>query len=246
MPKSVLVQKIVATNPCYTEMFEDRGKIYTFLNPVSYLDALKNRDLFSKFDGIFVDGKFLAIAIKWLYRKHVKRRSFDMTSLAPELFRYSEVHGKSIYIVAGKQDEVERAVSIFSEHYPKLNFVGFRNGYFADEHEIDAEIEKIMHVNPDFVICGMGIVRQEKFLERLKDAGYGGIAFTCGGFVSQTAMNKITYYPKFFDLLNLRFLYRMIKEKHTRKRYLLATFCFPVKFLIVRIKNRGVSKNAND
>lgn len=231
MPTSVLVQKIVETNPCYTEMFEDRGKIYTFLNPVSYLDALKNRDLFSKFDGIFVDGKFLAIAIKWLYRKHVKRRSFDMTSLAPELFRYSEVHGKSIYIVAGKQDEVERSVAIFGEHYPKLNFVGFRNGYFADEREIDAEIEKIMRVNPDFVICGMGIVRQERFLERLKNAGYGGIAFTCGGFISQTARNQITYYPRFFDALNLRFVYRMIKEKHTRKRYLLATFCFPVKFL---------------
>lgn len=243
MPKSALVQKIVATNPCYTEMFEDRGKIYTFLNPVSYLDALKNRDLFAKFDGIFVDGKFLAIAIKWLYRKHVKRRSFDMTSLAPELFRYSEVHGKSIYIVAGKQDEVERSVSIFGEHYPELNFVGFRNGYFADEHEIDAEIEKIMRVNPDFVICGMGIVRQERFLERLKDAGYSGIAFTCGGFISQTARKKITYYPKFFDALNLRFVYRMIKEKHTRKRYLLATFCFPVKFVGERLKRNMAKAN---
>lgn len=242
MQISSLVQKIIATNPCYTEMFEDKGKIYTFLNPVSYLDALKHKDLFSKFDGIFVDGKFLALAVKLLYRKHVKRRSFDMTSLAPELFRYSEVHGKSIYVVAGKQDEVERSVSIFGEHYPKLAFVGSRNGYFAGEHELDAEIKKIMRVNPDFVICGMGIVRQEKFLERLKETGFGGIAFTCGGFISQTARNKITYYPKFFDLLNLRFVYRMIMEKHTRKRYLLATFCFPVKFLIERIKNRGVSK----
>lgn len=88
-----------------------------------------------------------------------------------------------------------------------------------------------MCVNPDFVICGMGIVRQEKFLERLKSAGYGGIAFTCGGFISQTAKNKITYYPKIFDALNLRFVYRMVMEKHTRKRYLLATFCFPVKFV---------------
>lgn len=235
MPISSLIQKIIATNPCYTEMFEDRGKIYTFLNPVSYLDALKYKTLFSKFDGIFVDGKFLALAVKLLYRKHVKRRSFDMTSLAPELFRYSEVHGKSIYIVAGKQGEVERSVSIFSEHYPKLNFVGSRNGYFADVHEIDVEIKKIMSVNPDFVICGMGIVRQERFLNRLKNAGYGGIAFTCGGFISQTARKKITYYPRFFDALNLRFVYRMIKEKHTRKRYLLATFCFPVKFVGERV-----------
>ncbi|MBR2089529.1 MAG: WecB/TagA/CpsF family glycosyltransferase [Fibrobacter sp.] len=229
--KSVLIQKIVATNPYYAEMFEGKGKIYTFLNPVSYLDALKNQMLFSRFDGIFVDGKFLALAIRFLYRKKVKRCSFDMTSIAPELFRYSEIHGKSIYIVASRPEEVERSVGIFCQHYPQLNVAGFRSGFFADDAEMDAEIEKIVALSPDFVICGMGIVRQEIFLDKLKTAGYKGIAFTCGGFISQTAKAQITYYPKFFDLLNLRFVYRMFKEKHTRKRYMRATFCFPFRFI---------------
>lgn len=231
MPVSALIRKIMSTTPCYMEMFEDKGKIYTFLNPVSYLDALKNRSLFDKFDGIFVDGKFLALAIKLFYWRTVERRSFDMTSIAPELFRYSEVHGKSIYIVAGKQCEVERAVAIFGKHYPKLNFAGYRNGYFNGEQEIDAEIQKIVALNPDYVVCGMGIIRQENFLSRLKSAGFKGVAFTCGGFISQTSMAEITYYPKIFDLLNLRFVYRMFKEKHTRKRYLRACFYFPVKFV---------------
>lgn len=228
---SSLIQKIVATNPIYAEMFEGKGKIYTFLNPVSYLDALKNKELFSRFDGIFVDGKFLALAIKFLYWKRVRRRSFDMTSIAPELFRYSELHGKSIYIVASRQDEVERTVGIFRLHYPQLHVVGFRNGFFANEEEISCEIKKIITMAPDFVVCGMGIVRQEAFLDNLKQSGFGGIAFTCGGFISQTSKAKITYYPKFFDVLNLRFLYRMIKEKHTRKRYLHAVFCFPMEFI---------------
>lgn len=235
MPKSVLVRKVVATNPCYAEMFEGEGKIYTFLNPVSYLDALKNKELFSRFDGIFVDGKFLALAIKFLYWKKVRRRSFDMTSIAPELFRYSEIHGKTIYIVASSQDEVVRAVGIFRQHYPQLNFAGFRNGFFSNTEEMDHEIAEIVALSPDFVICGMGIVRQETFLDRLKSAGYKGVAFTCGGFVSQTARNKITYYPKIIDWLNLRFVYRIFKEKHTRKRYLRAFFCFPVQFLRDRI-----------
>lgn len=235
MPASALIQKIIATNPCITEMFEDKGKIYTFLNPVSYLDALDNRALFSNFDGIFVDGKFLVLAIKLFYWRTIKRRSFDMTSIAPELFRYSEVHGKSIYIVAGKQYEVERAVAIFGKHYPKLNFAGYRNGYFNGEQEIDAEIQKIVALNPDYVVCGMGIIRQENFLSRLKSAGFKGVAFTCGGFISQTSMAEITYYPRFFDLFNLRFLYRMFKEKHTRKRYFLAFFGFPFQFIKEKI-----------
>ncbi len=214
------------------EMFENKGNIYTFLNPVSYLEALKNKDLYTGFDGILVDGKFLAVAIRLLYRQRVKRLSFDMTSLAPELFAYSEIHNKTIYIVAGKQNEVDSTIATFAEHYPKLNFVGARNGYFDDDQEIECEIQKIVSVNPDFVVCGMGALKQEQFLMRLKKAGYKGVGFTCGGFISQTSKrNDIVYYPKFFDILDLRFVYRMIKEKHTRKRYLQAFVFFPICFL---------------
>ena len=36
-------------------------------------------------------------AIKLVYGKQVTRRSFDMTSMAPELFSYAEEHGKDVY-----------------------------------------------------------------------------------------------------------------------------------------------------
>lgn len=212
------------------ELFENKGKIYTFLNPVSYLEALKNKDLYTGFDGILVDGKFLAVAIRLFYCQRVKRLSFDMTSLAPELFAYSESQGKSIYIVAGQQEEIDSTVATFKDHYPKLNIVGTRNGYFDDDQAIDSEIKKILDVKPDFVICGMGAVKQENFLLRLKLAGYKGIAFTCGGFISQTSKSSFVYYPRIFDILDLRFVYRIIKERHTRKRYLQAFFWFPVLF----------------
>ncbi len=245
MPISALVKKIIETNPCFMEMFENKGKIYTFLNPVSYLEALKHKDLYSGFDGILVDGKFLAVAIRLFYRQRVKRLSFDMTSLAPELFAYSEIHNKTIYIVAGKQEELENTVATFAEYYPKLNFIGVRNGYFDDGRAIESEIQRIVSVNPDFVICGMGVLKQEQFLMRLKRAGYRGVAFTCGGFISQTSKrNNLVYYPKFFDILDIRFIYRMIKEKHTRKRYLQAFFCFPMRFVWERIKCINASGNS--
>ena len=198
---------------------------------MSYLDALKNKDLYTNFDGIFVDGKFLAIAIKYLYQKKITRCSFDTTSLAPELFTYASSNNKTLYIVAGKQEEIDKTVAIFRKHFPKLNITGTRNGYFNNEQEIDSEIKTIISQNPDFMICGMGAVKQEQFLMRLKATGYKGIAFTCGGFISQTSKCNFRYYPHLFDILDLRFVYRMLKEKHTRKRYLQAFFCFPVKFV---------------
>ena len=76
---------------------------------------------------------------------------------------------------------------------------------------------------------------QEKFLLKVKKMGYQGIGFTCGGFVHQTAMNRMHYYPDWVDKMNLRFVYRMYKEKHTRTRYLQAAFLFPVRFIGERI-----------
>ena len=233
---SILIKKIVATDQ-YTlnEIAEKKGRIYTFLNPVTYLTALDNKELFGKFDGIFADGSLLVAAIKMFYGKGVTRRSFDMTSLAPELLEYAVRHGKTVYIVASKQEQVERAVEIFKERYPDLNFAGYRNGYFSSEEEQQTEAEHIASLNPDFLIVGMGALMQERFLLRVKDTGYQGIGFTCGGFIHQTAKNEIDYYPAWVDRMNLRFVYRMYKEKHTRKRYLQAAFLFPARFIYERL-----------
>lgn len=233
---SVLVSKIISTESfSVNQIFENKGKAYTYLNPVSYLTALDNKGLFSQLDGIFVDGGLLVKAIKLVYGKLVTRRSFDMTSMAPELFSYAEENGKTIYIVASKQEQVEKAVEIFHERYPKVKFAGYRNGYFANEDEMEQEAKQITELNPDFLIVGMGALMQEKFLLKAKNAGYQGIGFTCGGFIHQTSKNEIDYYPAWVDKTNLRFIYRMWKEPHTRKRYVMAGLLFPARFIAEKI-----------
>lgn len=234
--KSLLVNKILSTEKySVNQIFELKGKVYTFLNPVSYLTALDNKELFGQMDGIFADGGLLVKAIKMLYAKVVTRRSFDMTSMAPELFAYVAKHGKAIYIVASKREQVEKAVEIFHERYPKVKFAGYRNGYFANEDEMEQEAKHITELNPDFLIVGMGALMQEKFLLKVKNAGYLGIGFTCGGFIHQTSKNEIDYYPAWVDKTNLRFVYRMWKEPHTRKRYVMAGLLFPARFIAEKI-----------
>ena len=161
-----------------------------------------------------------------------------MTSLAPQLFQYAEENKKTIYIVASKQEETEKAVGIFKARYPDLKFAGYRNGYFSNEEEQEKEAAYITQLNPDYLIVGMGALMQEKFLLKVKQAGFNGIGFTCGGFIHQTAKNEIDYYPAWVDRMNLRFIYRMYKEKHTRKRYMIAAFVFPIRFIIERFYHR--------
>ena len=227
-----LVKKILLTGNLDVNSIQTKqGMVYTFLNPVSYLDAINYKKLFDQFDGIFADGSILVGAILSLYGKKVKRYSFDMTSVAPILFKYAVNNRKTVYIVASRQEQVEKAAEILKQRYPALCFVGLRNGYFENEQDVEDEVKKIVSVNPDFLIVGMGIIKQERFLLRVKEAGFQGIGFTCGGFIHQTAQDQIDYYPVWIDWMNLRFLYRMYKEPHTRKRYIKAGFLFPWKFV---------------
>lgn len=233
---SVLVDKIKETDTLeLQEVLSVPKRIYTFLNPVSYLTALDHRNVFSRFDGIFANGSILVSAVRMCYGKQVTRRSFDMTSLAPELFSFAEKHKKTIYIVASQQEQVEQAIRIFRQKWPELHFAGYRNGYFNSEKEMEEEAQKIVRLQPDFLIAGMGILTQETFLLKVREAGFQGIGFTCGGFIHQTAKNEIDYYPDWADRMNLRFLYRMYKEKHTRKRYLQAALLFPSRFIYERL-----------
>ena len=154
-----------------------------------------------------------------------------MTSLAPMLLKDAADNKKTVYMIGAKQNEVAKAVTTLCEHYKGVNIIGYRNGYFASEHERDDEIRHIVTLNPDLLIVGMGAVRQEQFLLKVKEAGFQGDGFTCGGFIHQTANDSINYYPTWMNKMNLRFVYRMWKEPHTRKQYLRAAFIFPVKFV---------------
>lgn len=46
--------------------------------------------------------------------------------------------------MASKQEQVEKAVEIFRERYPKVKFAGYRNGYFASENDMDVEAKHIV------------------------------------------------------------------------------------------------------
>lgn len=243
MIKSTLVNKIVETESVHDYLTE-KGMMYTYLNPVSYLTALKEKALFGMMDGIFADGSLLVQAIRLVYGVRVTRRSFDMTSMAPEVLAYANEKGLSVCVIATRQEMLERTLRIFAAQYPKIEWRGCRNGYFATRTEMEEEARKIAEADADYLIVGMGIKMQERFLLMCKKAGYKGIGFTCGGFIHQTAEQapstgsgtSVDYYPAWVDRFNLRFFYRMYKEPHTRKRYAIATFAFPYQFLKERIR----------
>jgi len=218
----------------------EEGKLYSFINPYSYL-LLRHSKLLDDINAVFIDGGFLALIMSLVFRQRIQRISFDMTSLAPQVFKNAEMTGDSIYFVGSKDEEIVNFISRIKEAYPKLIIAGYRNGYFeADEYE--KELESICLAEPKIIVVGMGTPIQEKFLIDCRNKGWLGTGFTCGGFFHQTA-KSILYYPLWIDKYNLRWMYRIYDEPKLLRRYMIDytwfLFVFAYDVVKYRISNKG-------
>ena len=189
--------------------------ITTFLNPFSYLLARSNKDQLSHFN-INIDGGLLVILLN-LFGFKYKRKSFDMTSLAPVVFNDAIKNNKSLYFIGSKPKVIDLAIKNIKDRFPKLNICGYRDGYIND-NEIVVVLDIINSLKADYVICGMGTPLQEQFLIDLKNSGWTGKGYTCGGFLHQTAAG-IRYYPNWVNTLGLRAFFRMYDEPKLIRRY---------------------------
>lgn len=230
MHARTFIDKITATANDYPETtFSRKGSVYTCVNPYSYHIVRKNWEIYNKMDGLYVDGIFMCRLIQLLWGRRIPRLSFDMSGMAPDLFARLNGNDESIYFVGAREEMIRSSIKNIQEAYPGMTIAGFRNGYFSSDDEKMQTIQDILDLNPDFVVVGMGSPLQEKFSLLLKEKGYKGIVFTCGGFLHQSAKN-IIYYPEWIDKHNLRAIYRLFKERGLFKRLYNVLLEFPVLF----------------
>ena len=198
----------------------NRLRMVTFVNPGAwalarrspeYLDALHRMNL------TLADGEGVAWACRKMTHAPCARISFDMTSLADPFFR-TAVEEKTSLMLIGSKPGIDEAMSAkLQTDYPGLNIIGTQHGY----GDFASKVEDVMAKAPGTVIVAMGTPRQELFLLALRDAGYSGLAITCGGFFDQH-LESDPYYPDWIDRLNLRFAYRLYKEPgRLWRRYLI-------------------------
>jgi exopolysaccharide biosynthesis WecB/TagA/CpsF family protein len=209
-----------------TDNFKMRKGISSFVNPYSML-VLEDKQLVAEaVDYWYVDGISLVKCFVKHEGKDISRFSFDDTSLAPVIFAFAKSNNKSIAVIGTKEIIIQKAVRVIENKF-KINISYYRNGYFKNEIELQECFDTIFNKNIEIVICGMGTPYQEDFLIQLKKTGWDGYGFTCGGYLHQSAI-KESYYPVFFDKLNIRWIYRIIDEPKLIKRYF---YLYPVFFI---------------
>lgn len=175
----------------------------------------------------FCDGMLMSTFMSRITGRPIGRVSFDFTSIADVVLRSAEQQGKRVYFVGARQAELDLFISKIKSLYPQLSIAGYHNGYF-DAAQAEGIRNDICRSAADILIVGLGAGRQEQFEQDALRAGFRGVAFSCGGFIRQEALATRQYYPALINRLHLRAFYRMYREPHTIKRYLID---YPSNFL---------------
>lgn len=216
-----------------------------YINPYNYLFLRKNGDIIANSVGVRFDGVFM----RWFMNRFVlksrsaERQSFDMTSLAPAILNYCSDNNKRVFFAGGEQEDIVKFIDTVEKMFPGLNIVGSCSGYLKEDEIIDFIDES----NPEVIVLGLGNIKQESVAYRLYKNNKEKLIFTCGAFITQTA-NTIDgkYYPKWIDKLNLRWAYRILKEKDIFLRVIKYYPIFIILFFKDLISHSALKKNIPD
>lgn len=189
---------------------EQTSLLLTFVNPHAWrieAETGEHARRLRQFDLVLPDGIGVVHVLRQLHDPSAGRFSFDATSLYPPVLGAMQEVGASLLVVGARPGVAERALARMRAAFPGVHYLACHDGY-RDWAELEREI---LDRRPAVVLCGMGAPHQERFMLRLKEAGYGGVLISCGGFLDQLA-EADRYYPAWIDRHDLRWLYRLYKE----------------------------------
>jgi N-acetylglucosaminyldiphosphoundecaprenol N-acetyl-beta-D-mannosaminyltransferase len=113
-----------------------------------------------------------------------------------------------VFLLGAAPGVAEQAAHKLTERYPALQIVGTHHGYFGED---DRVVHLINHAQPDVVLVGLGVPRQELWMHqnrrRLKTAvlmGVGGCFDVWAGALKRA--------PRSWQRLGLEWLYRLWQE----------------------------------
>jgi N-acetylglucosaminyldiphosphoundecaprenol N-acetyl-beta-D-mannosaminyltransferase len=124
--------------------------------------------------------------------------------------------GWRIFLFGGAPGVAEKAREMLIKKYPGLNIVGTENGFRGDDSRV---VKKIKLTAPDLLFTGLGMGKQERWLNRhLKESGVP-VGMTIGGSLDVISGRKQRA-PRWAQALYIEWLYRLITEPNRWKRQL--------------------------
>ncbi|AFY34997.1 WecB/TagA/CpsF family glycosyltransferase [Calothrix sp. PCC 7507] len=160
----------------------------------------------------------------------------------------AEKEGLGIYLMGATAPVIAAAAFKMQSKYPRLKICGFDDGYFNEAQSAE-RAAAISQSGAQILFVGMGVPRQESFLEQNWDELGINLAIPVGGsFDVYAGLRKRA--PLWVQQTGLEWLYRLIQEpQRLWKRYLLTNSQFVLEILrsmFTRSHNTTVLSNARE
>lgn len=184
--------------------------VMTAVEDPAYLRMMQQADL------IVPDGAGVVWAANYVGNPVAERvTGFDIIG---NLFRLGESKGWKVYLVGASPDIIEAAAEKIQEQYPKLQLVGYRDGYFKAAEDLEV-IENIRTHQPDILLVGRSAAGQEPWIAQYKEQLQVPVIMGVGGSFDVIS-GKLKRAPKLFQKLKLEWFYRLLQEPWRYKRML--------------------------
>jgi N-acetylglucosaminyldiphosphoundecaprenol N-acetyl-beta-D-mannosaminyltransferase len=151
------------------------------------------------------------------------------------LLALCERRGYRPYILGARRDVLDRAVAAFRAAYPRLEFAGYRDGYFSEEDEsvVTAELSSS---RPDVLFIAMSSPAKEKWGRVGTSLGIP-LSMGVGGSID-VAAGKTRRAPRWMQSTGLEWLFRTAQEpRRLAPRYASSNLTFLRMFLAEIIRH---------
>jgi N-acetylglucosaminyldiphosphoundecaprenol N-acetyl-beta-D-mannosaminyltransferase len=142
-----------------------------------------------------------------------------------------------IYLLGGREETNQKAVSNISRQFPNIQIVGSHHGFFDwDKNRIPDEIEAS---SPDLILVALGFPRQEKWIASNIAQFSKGLYMGVGGSIDVLA-GEVQRAPEFWQKMNLEWFYRLVSQP-SRWRRMLAIPQFLIEIFKIKLRKTGPS-----
>ena len=115
-----------------------------------------------------------------------------------------------VFYLGADEQSVSKGVEILKQKYPSLN-ITYRNGFFdvkKDGQENQYILKQIAEYQPDILIVGMGMPRQEKWILENREQLDVPVIMTCGAAIEYVA-GTVRTPPRWMGRVGLEWFYRL-------------------------------------
>jgi N-acetylglucosaminyldiphosphoundecaprenol N-acetyl-beta-D-mannosaminyltransferase len=179
------------------------------------------RRFYDRADTVFVDGVAVVVLGRLLGAPLHRSHRIAVLDWIWPLLAEAEAQGWSVVHVGGAQHVLDVAVEAIRARHPKVELTAI-SGFFdpLDPSQNDAVIERVRAAQPDVLLVGMGMPRQEAWLLANLDRLPSCVTMTVGGILSFLGNERPTA-PRWVGTIGLEWLFRLVTEpRRLWRRYL--------------------------